>query len=78
MQRVSRAKVSYVSGECLISREIDGGYVVLVGCCENDTEEDIEWLVGKIVNLRVMDSRLQMVVNALNILRVRVLLIKRL
>ncbi|MCQ2077930.1 MAG: D-aminoacyl-tRNA deacylase [Bacteroidaceae bacterium] len=56
LQRVSRAKVSYVGGECLISREIDGGYVVLVGCCENDTEEDIEWLVGKIVNLRVMDD----------------------
>ena len=29
---------------------------MLLGVCEEDTEEDVEWLVKKVVNLRVFDD----------------------
>ena len=36
--------------------EIGKGYLVLVGICSEDTEEDAQWLVKKIVGLRVFDD----------------------
>lgn len=36
--------------------KIDKGYVILVGINVNDTEEDINYLVRKIVGLRVFDD----------------------
>ena len=36
--------------------EISQGFLVLLGCCNDDTEKDIEWLSRKIVNLRVFDD----------------------
>ena len=53
LQRVSKAKVSV--GE-RITGSIGSGLLVLVGCEEADTAEDIEWLSNKIVNLRVFDD----------------------
>ena len=35
---------------------IKGGYMVLVGVREGDTEDDAKWLAMKTVNLRVMDD----------------------
>ena len=35
---------------------IKGGYMVLVGVREGDTEDDARWLAMKTVNLRVMDD----------------------
>ena len=32
---------------------IDHGYVLLLGICDVDTREDIDWLVRKIVGLRI-------------------------
>ena len=35
---------------------IKGGYMVLVGVREGDTDDDAKWLAMKTVNLRVMDD----------------------
>lgn len=37
-------------------RRIGAGFLVLLGVCEEDTMEDVEWLVKKIANLRVFDD----------------------
>ncbi len=39
-----------------IKRGIDKGFVILLGICEEDTKEDAEWLVKKVVALRVFDD----------------------
>ena len=59
VQRVSRASVSIHGMEGIDpeeKRSIGWGFVVLLGVCEEDTEEDVEWLVKKIANLRVFDD----------------------
>jgi D-tyrosyl-tRNA(Tyr) deacylase len=53
IQRVSSASVTI---EKEIAGRIDGGLVVLLGIEEADTAEDIEWLAGKIVNLRLFED----------------------
>jgi D-aminoacyl-tRNA deacylase len=53
IQRVARANVT-INGQ--INREIKNGLLVLVGIEDADTDEDIEWLSGRIVNLRVFDD----------------------
>ena len=53
IQRVSQASVT-IDGK--VKAEIGKGYLILLGCENADTSEDIEWLSKKIVNLRVMDD----------------------
>ncbi len=53
IQRVTRARVTI--GE-RISGSIGNGLLVLVGCEETDTHDDIEWLSKKICNLRIFDD----------------------
>ena len=53
IQRVRKANV-HIDGKKI--SEIEKGLLVLVGICEEDTQEDIEWLTKKIVNLRVFDD----------------------
>lgn len=53
IQRVSRASVSI---EGLIKSEIGTGLLVFVGIEETDTEEDIQWLSGKISRLRIFND----------------------
>ena len=53
IQRVKRASVT-VDGE-LIS-QIAQGLLVLVGICDEDNNEDIEWLTKKISNIRLFDD----------------------
>jgi D-tyrosyl-tRNA(Tyr) deacylase len=53
IQRVSKASV-IVDGQ--ITGAINGGLLVLVGVEDADTEEDIEWLSNKIVNLRIFND----------------------
>jgi D-tyrosyl-tRNA(Tyr) deacylase len=53
IQRVSKASVTI---EGTIKSEIKQGYLILIGICDEDTEEDVEWLVKKISNLRVFDD----------------------
>jgi len=50
LQRVSGASVS-VEGEVVGS--IGRGLVVLVGVADGDSDKDIQYLAGKIVNLRI-------------------------
>ena len=53
IQRVSRASVK-VDGK--ISGEIGEGLLVLLGIEDADTDEDIQWLSNKIVNLRIFND----------------------
>lgn len=53
IQRVTRSKVTI--GE-RIAGNIGKGLLVLIGCEEADTQEDIEWLSKKITNLRIFDD----------------------
>ena len=53
IQRVSKASVTI---DNKIYSQIKNGLLVLVGIEDADTAEDIEWLSGKIVNLRVFND----------------------
>ncbi len=53
IQRVSHASVTIEGTE---KSRIGKGLLVLVGCENADTQEDIEWLSKKIVNLRIFDD----------------------
>ena len=53
IQRVSHASV-IINGE--IKSEIGKGYLVLIGIGEDDGREDADWLVKKVVGLRVFDD----------------------
>jgi D-tyrosyl-tRNA(Tyr) deacylase len=53
IQRVSEAKV-IIEGS--VSGSIQHGLLVLLAIEEADTQEDIEWLSGKIVRLRIFDD----------------------
>ena len=50
IQRVTRASVTI---EGSVHGQIGQGYLILLGVCDEDTMEDVEWLVKKIANLRV-------------------------
>jgi len=53
---IQRVKHSSVTIDGNIKSAIGKGLMVLVGICEEDTQEDIDYLVKKIVNLRVFDD----------------------
>lgn len=53
---IQRVKHSSVSVDKKLINEIDKGFNVLVGISVDDTLSDIEYLVRKIVNLRVFDD----------------------
>ncbi|HQY13031.1 MAG TPA: D-aminoacyl-tRNA deacylase, partial [Ferruginibacter sp.] len=53
IQRVTQASVT-IDGN--IRSAIKTGLLVLVGIEDADTQEDIEWLSNKIVNLRIFDD----------------------
>ena len=53
IQRVTKASVTI---ERKIHANIDNGLLVLLGIEDADTNEDIEWLSNKIVNLRIFDD----------------------
>ena len=53
IQRVTHASVT-IGGEK--KAEINNGYLILLGCENADTEEDIQWLSKKISALRVFDD----------------------
>ena len=53
IQRVSKASVTI---DNKIYSQINNGLLVLLGIEDADTAEDIEWLSGKIVNLRVFND----------------------
>lgn len=53
IQRVSRASVS-IGGK--VKSSIGRGYMILLGIGSDDSQEDIQWLVRKIIGLRVFDD----------------------
>ena len=53
IQRVQHASVT-ING--VLHSNIQQGYLILLGICEEDTMEDVDWLVKKIVGLRVFDD----------------------
>jgi D-tyrosyl-tRNA(Tyr) deacylase len=53
LQRVSSASVTI---DNKIVADIQKGLLVLVGIEDADTQVDIDWLVGKIVNIRIFDD----------------------
>ena len=50
IQRVTHASVTI---EGSVKSKIGQGYLILLGICDEDSMEDIDWLVKKIANLRV-------------------------
>ena len=50
IQRVSHASVT-INGT--VKSAIQQGFLILLGVCDEDTMEDVDWLVKKIANLRV-------------------------
>ena len=53
IQRVSRASVTI---EGTTKSSIQNGFLILLGICDEDTMEDVDWLVRKIAGLRVFDD----------------------
>lgn len=53
IQRVKHASVT-IEGE--VKSAIKQGYLILLGVGEDDTKEDAEWLVRKVIGLRVLDD----------------------
>jgi D-tyrosyl-tRNA(Tyr) deacylase len=53
LQRVSSASVTIDNN---IVAEIQKGLLVLIGIEDADTQEDIDWLVGKITKIRIFDD----------------------
>jgi len=53
IQRVSKASVTINQA---VHSQISNGLLVLLGIEDPDTQEDIEWLSSKIVNLRVFND----------------------
>ena len=53
IQRVSHASVT-IDGK--INGKIGSGLLVLLGIEDADTDEDIQWLSAKIVNMRIFDD----------------------
>ena len=53
IQRVKHASVT-IDGE--VKGKIEQGLLILLGVQSDDTQEDINWLVGKISKLRIFDD----------------------
>ena len=53
VQRVSRAKVTVGK---IVTGKIGQGLLVLLGVAANDTEKDADYLVEKILNLRIFED----------------------
>lgn len=53
IQRVTKASVT-INGK--VHSQINNGLLVFLGIEDSDTDEDIEWLSAKIVNLRIFND----------------------
>lgn len=53
---VQRVKSSKVEVDGRVVSEIGFGLNVLLGICEEDTQDDIKFLVDKIINLRIFEE----------------------
>ena len=53
---IQRVLKSSVTIDNIVKASIGNGLLVLIGIEDADTEEDIEWLTAKIVNLRIFND----------------------
>lgn len=53
IQRVSHASVTI---DNTVHGAIGKGFLILIGVCDADTKEDVDWLVKKVAALRVFDD----------------------
>ena len=53
LQRVTKASVSV--GDAVVG-SIEKGLLVLLGITHDDTKEDVDWLVNKVVQMRIFDD----------------------
>ena len=64
IQRVTQASVTIEAPSWAVEeaskqgavRSIGPGFVILLGVCDDDTQDDADWLVKKVVALRVFDD----------------------
>lgn len=53
---IQRVKHASVTIDKQVKSAIGTGYLVLLSICEEDTREDADWLIRKIIGLRVFDD----------------------
>ncbi|MFJ7734306.1 D-aminoacyl-tRNA deacylase [Lysinibacillus sp. NPDC097231] len=53
---LQRSQAASVTVDGKVTGAIDGGYVLLVGITHEDTQEDVEYLAKKVVNLRLWED----------------------
>ncbi len=63
IQRVSRASVTIEDKKVA---SIESGLLILLGIIDDDTQEDINWLSNKIVNLRIFGDENKVMNNSLS------------
>lgn len=54
---VQRSKNSYVKVEDKVVGKIDRGYVLFVGFTEGDNQQNIDKMIQKVLNLRILDDQ---------------------
>lgn len=74
IQRVTEASVTVKNN---IIGNIENGLLVLVGIEDADTDEDIEWLSNKIVNLRIFNDEQGVMNKSVVDIKGRILLISQ-
>ena len=53
---IQRVKESNVKIDNKIKAEIGKGLLILIGISKDDTEKDAEWLVNKVLNIRIFND----------------------
>ena len=53
---IQRVKEAYVTVDDNVTGSVGQGLLIFLGIEDADNEEDIQWLSGKIVNLRIFDD----------------------
>ena len=54
IQRVSSASVEI---NAIVKSKIQRGYLILIGIGLNDSQTEIDWLINKIINLRIFNDQ---------------------
>ena len=54
---IQRVKSASVQINQKLKSEIEMGFLVFIGICVDDTKSDAEWLVNKILNLRIFNDK---------------------
>ena len=74
LQRVSEASIT-INKE--VYNSINAGLVILLGITEGDNQDDIDWLIKKILNLRIFEDKNQVMNLSLKDINGDILLISQ-